>query len=222
MAKAPPLTPTELAFIKAAVDTIIPADERSPSGSDCGVVDFIEREIAGAWGDGARLYRDGPFLVGKPEHGYQLRFTPRELLKAGIGAANAWTRNVYGNDFDCLAQAERVAALTAFEQGSAEFQELPSREFFEALLSITMEGFFADPRFGGNRDLTAWKMIGYPGLPADYRDAVTSAFGKRYDQAPGRLPIFPMNEIHGHETESRGRRRRRHGLDRQHPRARAD
>jgi gluconate 2-dehydrogenase gamma chain len=31
------LTATEAAFIVAAVDTLIPADELSPSGSDCGV-----------------------------------------------------------------------------------------------------------------------------------------------------------------------------------------
>ena len=29
-----------------------------------------------------------------------------------------------------------------------------------------MEGFFADPIYGGNRNKAAWKMIGYPGLPA--------------------------------------------------------
>jgi gluconate 2-dehydrogenase gamma chain len=184
------LTPAELAFLKAAVDTIIPADGLSPSGSACGVVDFIERQVAGAWGDGARFYRDGPFLSGKPEHGYQLRFTPRELFKAGIEAANAWTRNAHGNDFHCLAEAERVAALQAFEQGAAEFAGLPSKEFFEALLAITMEGFFADPCYGGNRDLAAWRMIGYPGLPADYPDAVTSAFGKRYDQPPKSIADF--------------------------------
>lgn len=25
--------------------------------------------------------------------------------------------------------------------------------------------FFADPLYGGNRDMVAWKMIGYPGRP---------------------------------------------------------
>jgi gluconate 2-dehydrogenase gamma chain len=47
-----------------------------------------------------------------------------------------------------------------------------------------MEGFFADPIHGGNRDRAAWRMIGYPGLPADYRDAVETSFGKRYDAPP--------------------------------------
>src|SRR5262249_32097830 len=89
------LTATEHAFFVAAVDAIIPADELSPSGSDCGVATFIDRQLAGAYGSGARLYRDGPFPKGKPELGYQLSLTPREFFRAGITAANDWTRKTY-------------------------------------------------------------------------------------------------------------------------------
>src|SRR5258707_7065741 len=107
------LTPTEHAFMVAAVDTLIPADELSPSGSDCGVAVFIDRQLAGAYGSGARLYRDGPFPKGKPELGYQLALNPREFFRAGIAAANDWTRKTYGKDFDRLAEPEREAALKA-------------------------------------------------------------------------------------------------------------
>src|ERR1700722_20950064 len=55
------LTATEHAFFAAAADTIIPPDALSPSGSDCGVANFIDRQLAGAYGTGARLYRQGPF-----------------------------------------------------------------------------------------------------------------------------------------------------------------
>src|SRR5262249_17049229 len=78
------LTAAEHAFFVAAADTIIPADELSPSGSECGVATFIDRQLAGAYGSGARLYRDGPFPKGKPELGYQLPLTPRELFPAGV------------------------------------------------------------------------------------------------------------------------------------------
>ena len=37
----------------------------------------------GAWGNGARLYHNGPFLPAKPEYGYQLPLTPREYFAAG-------------------------------------------------------------------------------------------------------------------------------------------
>ena len=47
-----------------------------------------------------------------------------------------------------------------------------------------MEGFFADPYYGGNRDMAGWKMIGYPGLPADYQHAMEHQRGKRIALKP--------------------------------------
>jgi gluconate 2-dehydrogenase gamma chain len=184
------LTPTEHAFVVAAADTLIPADELSPSGSNCGVADFIDRQLAGAYGNGARLYRQGPFPKGKPELGYQLSLNPREFFRAGIAAANEWTRKTYGKDFDRLAEPQRIAALQAMETGKAELPGLSASQFFDALLQITMEGFFADPIYGGNRDKAAWKMIGYPGLPATYREEFLAYYGKKYDKPPRSIADF--------------------------------
>jgi gluconate 2-dehydrogenase gamma chain len=184
------LTATEHAFFVAAADAIIPADELSPSGSDCGVATFIDRQLAGAYGSGARLYRDGPFPKGKPELGYQLSLTPREFFRAGITAANDWTRKTYGKEFDRLSEKDREAALKAMEEGKAPFPGFTSTMFFNALLQITMEGFFADPIYGGNRNMAAWKMIGYPGLPATYREDIKKYFGKKYDKPPHSIADF--------------------------------
>jgi gluconate 2-dehydrogenase gamma chain len=184
------LTATEHAFIVAVVDTIIPADELSPSGSDCGVATFIDRQLAGAYGMGARLYRQGPFPKAKPELGYQLPLNPREFFRAGIEEANAWTRKTYGKDFDRLSEQDREAVLKAMEEGKASFQGFSSRTFFDALLQIAMEGFFADPIYGGNRDMAGWKMVGYPGLPATYREEITKYFGKKYDKPPRSIADF--------------------------------
>jgi gluconate 2-dehydrogenase gamma chain len=184
------LTPTEHAFVAAAADTLIPADELSPSGSQCGVAVFIDRQLAGAYGAGARLYRDGPFTKAKPELGYQLPLTPREFFRAGIAAANDWSRKTYGKDFDRLLPADREAALKAMDAGKAEFSGFSSRMFFNALLEISMEGYFADPIYGGNRDMAAWKMVGYPGLPATYREDIKKYFGKKYDKPPRSIADF--------------------------------
>jgi len=88
------LTQAEAAFFAAAVDTMIPADELTPSGSDCGIVTFIDRQLASAWGGGAKMYRTGPFRKAKPEYGYQLPLTPRQFFAVGIVATNAWTHKV--------------------------------------------------------------------------------------------------------------------------------
>ena len=184
------LNPTEAAFITAAVDTIIPADELSPSGSDCGVATFIDRQLAGAYGSGARLYRQGPFPKGKPELGYQLELNPREFFRAGIAAADDFTRKTYGKEFDRLGDKEREEALKTMETGKANFPAFGSAMFFNALLQIAMEGFFADPMYGGNRNMAAWKMVGYPGLPATYRDEITTYFNKKYDKPPRSIADF--------------------------------
>jgi gluconate 2-dehydrogenase gamma chain len=184
------LTATEAAFLSAAYDTFIPADKMSPSGTDCGLVTFIDRQLAGAWGNGARLYRNGPFLQGKPEHGYQLPLTPREYFAAGIKATNAWTRKTYGKEFDRLAPAERDATLKAMEAGKADFADFNAKPFFEALYQSAMEGFFADPIYGGNRNKVSWRMVGYPGLPASYGAKAEAYRGKKLNIEPQSIADF--------------------------------
>jgi gluconate 2-dehydrogenase gamma chain len=184
------LNETEHAFVVAAVDTIIPADELSPSGSDCGCAVYIDRQLASAWGGGAKMYRAGPYLKGKPEQGYQLPLTPAEFITAGIAAANDWSRKTYGHDFDRLDPDKRIEALKAMEEGNAAFGNLNSRAFFARLLALTMEGFFGDPIYGGNRNKASWKMLGFPGLPATYANLIDEYRDKRYVAEPQSIADF--------------------------------
>jgi gluconate 2-dehydrogenase gamma chain len=184
------LTATEAAFLSAAYDTFIPPDRLSPSGTDCGLVAFIDRQLAGAWGSGAKSYRSGPFIKGTREQGYQLPLTPREFFGAGIKATNAWTRKTYGKDFDRLSGADREAALKAMDAGKAELADVSGKEFLEMLLQSAMEGFFADPIYGGNRDKVSWRMVGYPGLPATYAGKALEYRGKKVVLEPQSIADF--------------------------------
>jgi gluconate 2-dehydrogenase gamma chain len=184
------LTEPEAAFFGAAADTIIPADELSPSGSDCGLVTFIDRQLASAWGGGARMYRSGPFHQGTPEQGYQLALTPRDFFAAGIAAANEWCTRTYEKAFDRLTPAQRTEALKAMEEGKAAFKDFDSRLFFQRLLTINMEGFFSDPIYGGNRNKAAWKMLQFPGLPATYATKIDEYRNKRYIAEPQSIEDF--------------------------------
>jgi gluconate 2-dehydrogenase gamma chain len=175
------LTADEVAFLSAAVDTIIPADELSPSGTECGGVVFIDRQLASAWGGGAKMYRGGPYLKGTPEQGYQLPLTPHQFFVTGIRAANQWSQRTYGSSYDRLDSARRAEAMAAWEEGHAQFDDFSSRLFFQRLLQITIEGFFADPIYGGNRDKASWRMLGFPGLPAVYADKIEEYRKRRYE-----------------------------------------
>jgi len=37
---------------------------------------------------------------------------------------------------------------------------------------MTIEGYFSDPVYGGNRGMAAWKMIGFPGAYAGYYEMI--------------------------------------------------
>src|SRR3984885_7549924 len=184
------LNETEHAFVVAAVDTMIPADELSPSGSDCGVATYIDRQLASAWGGGAKMYRAGPYFKSKPEQGYQLPLTPAQFITAGLAAANDWSRKTYGRDFDRLDPDKRIEALKAMEEGNAAFANLNSRAFFARVLTLTMEGFFGDPLYGGNRNKASWRMLGFPGLPATYANLIDEYRDKRYVAEPQSIADF--------------------------------
>jgi gluconate 2-dehydrogenase gamma chain len=184
------LNAAEVAFFAAAFDTLIPADELTPSGSECGLVTFADRQLASAWGGGAKMYRSGPFRKGKPEHGYQLPLSPREFFGAGIAAVNAWTRKTYGKDFDRLEVRQREEALKTLEAGRGQLVNFNGREFFSNLLQLAMDGFFADPIYGGNKNKAAWKMIGFPGLPAVYSNLIDEYRDKRYVVEPKSIADF--------------------------------
>ena len=75
----------------------------------------------------------------------------------------------------------RGQARAALEQGKAsEFAWPSAQAFFNTLRTHTMEGMFADPVYGGNKDFSGWLLVGFPGAqplfsPADL--ASKEAFG---------------------------------------------
>ena len=178
------LTAPEAAFIEAAVDRLIPADELTPGGTDCGVATFIDRQLAGAWGGGDRMYMQGPWDKGVPTQGYQSPMTPAEYFRAGIAAANAYCRKTLQKDFDRLTADQQIKVLQDMEQGRAALDGIAAQEFFNLLLATSMQGFFADPVYGGNRDKVAWKMIGFPGVIAIYSEHIKTYRNKKYDVEP--------------------------------------
>ena len=184
------LSAGEVAFLTAVADSMIPADSLSPSGSECGVVVYIDRQLAGAYGAGSRIYTAGPFETPQPGLGWQSPLTPLGFFRAGIAAADKWCVATYGHSLDRLNEADRIAALKAMEKGDAAFQGVSSKIFFAELLQLAMEGFFSDPIYGGNRDKASWRMIGYPGLPATYREKIEAYRGKRYEQEPQSIADF--------------------------------
>ena len=61
--------------------------------------------------------------------------------------------------FDQLSAAEQDAMIQQLETGDDR-----DRLFIQMLIQLAHEGYYADPGNGGNVDMIAWKMIGYPAV----------------------------------------------------------
>jgi gluconate 2-dehydrogenase gamma chain len=163
------LHPDEAAFIEAAIDRLIPADEVGPGARQAGVALFIDRQLAGPYGHGERTFLQGPFAAGEQSQGWQMH-APAVVYRAAIPEIDAWCRSAHGAPFAGLDAAAQDGALRQLESGDAHLSgEVAAKPFFELLLQNTMEGYFADPLYGGNQGMAAWRMIGFPGARYDYR-----------------------------------------------------
>ncbi len=178
-------TPAEFRFLHAACECIYPADSLGPGASMLGVPDFIDRQMDTPYGRGELWYMAGPFEDGPANLGYQLPFAPRDLYRKGIAGANAYAQSERGKDFIDLTSHDQIEILTAFEGGAVHFPELNARLFFEQLRRNTLEGVFADPVHGGNRNMAGWLLLGFPGARADFMDWV--------DQEGAPYPFGPVS-----------------------------
>lgn len=178
-------TDAERSFIEAAVDRLIPPSDVGPSASEANVPFFIDRQLAGLYGHGAHFFLAGPWKKGTPQQGYQLRFTPAQLYRAAIPAVERYVSGKYGGSaFAKLADADKDAVLKGLEAGAIQLDGgVDAKTFFSMLLQNTKEGYFSDPIYGGNKDMAAWKMIGFPGARYDYSEWVTR-HGEKLPFAP--------------------------------------
>ena len=180
----------EAAFVEAALARLIPKDDQWAGALEAGAPNYMDKQLAGAWGAGERLYRSGPWQPGTPTQGYQLPFTPAELFRSAIGAVN---KELAQRPFAKMSPDEQDNYLKSLEAGGKDLGGVPSDVFFAHLWQCTLEGFFSDPVYGGNRDMVSWRMIGFPGAYASYYDLVDQ-HGIKIDRPPMSL----AQDAHGH------------------------
>jgi len=129
--------------LEALCDRIIPPDQ-DPGAAWAGVVNYIDRQLCGSLKRYRKVYRDG--IAGVDESSHQL----------------------YGKSFSALDSQAQIELMHRLEDGRAPgeiWNRTSSSDFFSLLVEQTREGFYGDPRHGGNRDATSWKMLGLPYPP---------------------------------------------------------
>jgi gluconate 2-dehydrogenase gamma chain len=167
-------TAGEAAAVEAIADRLIPPDDSGPGGKEAGCAVFIDRQLAGPFGDSSSLYMRPPFAQGTPSQGPQSPVVPRDRYRNSLAAIEEYCRATFaGESFVSLTSVQQDRVLTGLENDEIKLKDGSGQAFFEAILANTIEGFFADPIYGGNRDMVGWKLIGFPGARYDYRDHVS-------------------------------------------------
>jgi gluconate 2-dehydrogenase gamma chain len=170
--------------MEALSDCIIPPDPETAGGKDAGCAVFIDRQLAGSYGQQEGLYIRPPFQAGTKTQGHQSEKGPAQEYREGLAALDSACKTKYGGkSFAELPAADRDTVLKGLEKGEFKLKGVDGKSFFEQVVKDVQMGFFADPIYGGNRDMVAWKMIGYPGARYNYLDWV-SRHNERFPLPP--------------------------------------
>ncbi len=173
-------TTAEAAAVEALANRIIPPDPETPGGQEAGCAVFIDRQLAGPYGRAEGLYNRPPFIKGTESQGPQSAKNPGELYRAAL---EHYCQSHSSKGWMDLPAERQDEILQGLENGTIELEGIDGKTFFEHCVKDMQEGFFADPLYGGNRDMCGWKMIGCPGARYDYRDWV-GRHNERYPHPP--------------------------------------
>lgn len=175
-------TQDEARLITAMAERIFPSDDGTPGATDAHVVNYIDGQLHGPWGQGQREYRSGPFL--KPAstgHGWQYDLTPAQAYRHALPQFDSYVKNKYGKSFVNLSATDQDAALTTLEGGLITSMSNPSAlDFWGLFRANVLEGLFGDPLYGGNHNMVGWRWIGFPGNPLAYGDPYEKYIGDWY------------------------------------------
>jgi gluconate 2-dehydrogenase gamma chain len=174
------LTDAEAALVRAVVEVMLPADDVGPSGVEAGVLAYLDRQLAGGWGNGERLYLAGPWAEGTPAQGYQLPLNPAQLFRLGLPELDRRARDATGKGLAELEPGRRNGLLMGWTVGEPGM----ARTFIAILHAAVVEGYFSDPAHGGNNGMAAWRMIGFPGARGGYAEDMDTYRGQPFPGDP--------------------------------------
>ncbi|MGM0901163.1 MAG: gluconate 2-dehydrogenase subunit 3 family protein [Bacillota bacterium] len=167
--------PDEYQTAAAAAERIFPKDELGPGALELNAAIYIDHQLASQWGVNAKDYRLGPYYEPEPTQGEQLRILRKDLFRLGLKGLNDHSQKNYKKKFIDLEPTEQDEVLIDFEQGEADpLSGVSTTEFFSLLRTLTIEGVYADPLYGGNKEMQGWKMKRYPGTRMSYVKEIQS------------------------------------------------
>ena len=136
-------TADEARTLEAVCERIIPSDQ-DPGAAWAGVVNYIDVQLVGYYRKQQKTYRQA------------------------IAGVDETARSKFGKRFVELTADRQDEVLKALEKNHApgeSWKRISSQQFLDLVVSHTMQGFYGDPRHGGNRERASWKMLRLPYPP---------------------------------------------------------
>jgi gluconate 2-dehydrogenase gamma chain len=207
-------TKAEARTVEAFAMRLIPGDENDPGAREACVVTYIDHKLARFETFATPTYFHAPFAKPTTSHpgpqsgatetilvhtqdlplyGFQSNLTPQEAYRKGIVELDDHARVMFGKPFADLGEAAQDEIIAALEKDAvASFTAPGGKDFFTMLQEDAVEGMFADPLYGGNRDYAGWKLIGYPGAQRAYT-AEELQSGPHLRRVQGLREMAPMH-----------------------------
>lgn len=167
--------PDEYQTTIAACERIFPADDLGPGAKELNAAIYIDHQLASQWGINGSDYRSGPWYEPEETQGEQVRLLRKDLFRLGLKELDNYSNKEFDNIFVSLDSSQQDEVLVAFENAEAnDVSGVPSADFFNLLRTLTIEGVYADPMYGGNNQMEGWAMRNYPGTRMNYVNEIES------------------------------------------------
>ncbi len=168
------LTDKEYRVLEAACERMVPAADDGPGATAAGVAGYVDQLLGAFTFDPPRIWAGGPVSgrAGGPagfaafhrlspldELAWRTRIEgsggrpEREFNGPVVGYQERYRQGLaaLGGDFPDLDPADQAKRLRA------------DPDFCDLLYTHVCEGMYGAPEYGGNRDLLAWRAIGFEG-----------------------------------------------------------
>lgn len=178
------LNDVEARTVEAIAERIIPDAGDGAGAKAAGVVYYIDRAVAGVSTNLQHVYRRGLHALDRHcRTSHDAAFT--DLSEQDQDAV---VRRFLGPE---RLDDDTTPQLFGDEQVERDDPDRPILgRLFAVVREHTIEGFFCDPVYGGNRDAVGWKLVGFPGA---YWGYTAQQMGSGFD---GRtLPITTLSDL---------------------------
>lgn len=130
-------TNQEATVVDQMAAQIVPSDE-APGSKEADVLNFIDIQLTQAY----QRYQDD--------------------YRNGLKAVQETAIQLFGKKFDDLNQEQQVELMLALESNQAPdgiWKDPTAPQFFRMIRDHSLQGFYGDPRHGGNKEYVSYKML---------------------------------------------------------------